>query len=166
VDAIWIPVISTILGGVLVLLVGVINGMISDKKEQEKHKRDDEQRWFQSRKNAYYNFIEVFSKPLIDEDIIDYLKASLDAAEYGDIILSDQLKAIPTSIAFKIESLDHLLAALIFMRSMHVIGGSEPGLAKYKSDFENLRKDALTPFLNEFMNILRQSGSSGRVDKM
>jgi len=142
----------------------VINGTISEKKEQAKRKRDDEQRWLQSRKDAYHKFIEVFSKPLVDEDIIDYLKVSLEAADYGDVILSAPLKEVPNNIQFPIETLDNLIGALIFMRSMHRLGTKEKDIvnfAYFEHDFEALRKDALTPFLNEFMNRLRQTGTLG-----
>jgi len=118
--------------------------LIRDNQTEEMKKK---QTWLESRKLAYYRFIVVFSSPLIGEDTTDYLRASLDAATYGNVILSDPFEIKQTPITFPINSLDDLSSALAFMRSSHAAEGS----------FEDLRQKALTPFLNEFMNRLRQN---------
>lgn len=41
----------------------MINDLLSAKREEDKLKRDDKQEWLESRKRAYYEFIEVFSNP-------------------------------------------------------------------------------------------------------
>jgi hypothetical protein len=156
-DPAWIPVISAFVGVATGFAGGMIKDSFSYKRDKEKRIQEEKQRWLQSRKIAYYKFIEVFSTHAVSDDILSYFQASLNVAEYGDVILPAPLKARPYSIAFEINSLDSLLAALIFMKSTHVAVDSGPALDTYTKDLEGLRSEALTPFLNEFMNRLRQS---------
>jgi hypothetical protein len=146
-DPAWVPIISGFIGGAVVWVGGMITDFIKYRREEKRRVREEGQRWLESRKIAYYKFIDVFSTPAVSDNILYYFRAVLEAAEYGDVILSTPLKASPQSIAFEINSLDKLLAALIFMKSTH----------PYTKDLEDLRSEALTPFLNEFMNKLRQS---------
>jgi hypothetical protein len=158
-DPAWISVISAFVGVAAGFAGGIIKDSISYRRDKENQVQEEKQKWLESRKIAYYKFIEVFSTPAVTANILDYFRASLEAAEYGDVILSVPLKTRPYSIAFEIKSLDSLLAALTFMRSTRNITDAGPALDEFMSDFENLRKEALTPFVNEFMNKLRRNES-------
>jgi hypothetical protein len=71
-----------------------------------------------SHESAYYKFIEVFSAPVAG-DIHPYLQTALEAAKYGDIVISEPSQPKSSIIAFKIESLDKLIQALI-ARDLHL----------------------------------------------
>jgi len=179
-DPAWVPIISGFAGGSAVWAGSIIKDLITYRREDEKRAEEERQRWLESRKIAYYRFIEVFSTHAVSDDIHSYFQASLNVAEYGDIILPIPLKARSHSIAFEINSLYSLLDALIFMKSTHTAVASRPALDAYTKELEDLRSEALTPFLNEFMNRLKQNeyhpvekpkeikkndGSSGDNDK-
>jgi len=156
-DPAWVSAIFGFVGVIVGLAGSIIKDLITCRREDERRVRDERQRWLESRKIAYYKFIEVFSTSAVNDNIFDYFRAALEVAEYGDVILSTPLKARPYSVAFEIDSLDSLFSALIFMKSTHHANASRPALDAYTKDLEDLRSEALTPFLNEFMNRLRQS---------
>jgi len=152
-DPAWIPILSGFIGGFTVWAGSLITDMI-------RYRREEKQRQLDSRKIAYYKFIDIFSTPTTDGNVDNYFLASMEAAEYGNVILSDPLNVRPLSIAFEIKSLDNLLAALIFMKSSrHIDTCSKTAFYENVKDLEDLRSKALTPFLNEFMNRLRQNES-------
>ena len=152
-DPAWVSAIFGFIGVIVGLTGSIIKDLITYRREDEKRIREERQKWFESRKNAYYKFIDVFSTYAANYDILSYFQASLNAAEYENIILPTPLKAMPYSIAFPINSLDTLLAALTFMKSQNTAVASR----ERTKDLENLRREALTPFMNEFMNRLRQN---------
>ena len=156
-DPAWVSAIFGFIGVIVGLTGSIIKDLITYRREDERRVREERQRWLESRKNAYYKFIDVFSTYAANYDILIYFQASLNAAEYENIILPTPLKAMPYSIAFPINSLDTLLAALTFMKSQNTAVVSRNAFDERTKDLENLRSEALTPFMNEFMNRLRQN---------
>jgi hypothetical protein len=84
-----------------------------------------------------------------------YFQSAFEAAMYGDVIIPTPFKLKQCSFISDINSLDLLLAALIFMKSDYVPGNDKTH-DTLKEELEDLRSKALTPFLNEFMNKIRQ----------
>jgi hypothetical protein len=156
-DPTWVPVVSGLVGGSIVWIGSIIKDLIAYRREDKRRVQDERQKILESRKIAYYKFIDVFSTHVAEDNVHDYFQAVLEAAEFGDIILSTPLKARPRPIQYEINSLDTLLSALIFMKSTHYAEASQASLYYYARDLETLRSDALTPFMNELMNRLRQS---------
>jgi hypothetical protein len=56
-----VPVMTAFIGGAAVFFGRMVNDLLSARREEEKLKWDDKQEWLESRKRAYYKFIEVFS---------------------------------------------------------------------------------------------------------
>jgi hypothetical protein len=74
------------------------------------------------------------------------LDVALEADGYGNIFITPfRFKESPIANDNRIESLDKLLANILFMNTSH----------QYR-DFEKLRSQAFTPFLNALMNKLKE----------
>ena len=156
-DTAWISVISGFAGGAAVWAGRMITDWVSHRRDEERRVREEGQRLRASCDIAYYKFIEVFSTPMVGDDTLNYLQASIGALVDGNIVFSKSFKSKSDLFDFEIASLDDLLYVLICMRSSHISGGSEQSLATYKSDFEELRKGVLDLGLDVFINGLRQS---------
>ena len=162
-DPTWVPVLSGFGGGVLVWVGTIINDCITYRRDEKRRIREEKQKWFESRRNAYYKFIDVFSTYVTNPDPHDYFQSAFEAAIYGDVIIPTPFKPKNHSLSFNINSLDRLLAALIFMKSSYV--ASNETHSALTEELEDLRSKALTPFLNEFMNRLRQDPSPVSEEK-
>lgn len=156
-DPAWVSAIFGFVGVMFGLAGSVIRDLITYRREDERRVREERQRWLESRKIAYYRFIDVFSTHVDRENIHDYFRASLEASEYGNVILSTPLKAKPYPIGFVICSLKDLREGLTFKKSTYAGDANRPASDEYMKGLEGLRSEALTPFLNEFMDRLEQS---------
>ena len=161
-DPTWVPVLSAFGGGFVVWAGGIINDWITYRRDEKRRVREEKQKWVESRRNAYYKFIDVFSTYVTNPDPHDYFQSAFEAAMYGDVIIPTPFKLKQCSFISDINSLDLLLAALIFMKSDYVPGNDKTH-DTLKEELEDLRSKALTPFLNEFMNIIRQKEDEAKI---
>ena len=116
-DPAWVPVLSGFGGGALVWAGTIINDWITHRRDEKRRIREEKQKWVESRRNAYYKFIDVFSTYVTNPDPHDYFQSAFEAAMYGDVIIPTPFKTKQYSFLSDINSLDLLLAALIFMKS-------------------------------------------------
>jgi hypothetical protein len=168
----WIPIISATIGGAAVFIIGMINNHYSSKKEETKN-------WIKSRRNAYIDFLLIFSAPYSGNSEI-YLRTVLKASEYGDL-------TIQKPITFKsesIESLKDLTRIILTLRKtikysrytqtkdlptdqLDMIKWrteelerqvEELAYGRFDENFEELRTKAAEAFSSPIMDALKSSG--------
>jgi hypothetical protein len=95
-----------VIGGFVTGMITLAGIRMTQKHDEGRRIREEKQRWLESRKIAYYKFIEAFSTPVVGDDIFDYLHAALEAAGYGNVILSDSFEPkVSLIVPSRIESL-------------------------------------------------------------
>jgi len=175
----WISIISATVGGTAVFIIDMINNHYSSKREETK-------KWIKSRRDAYIDFLLIFSAPFSGNSEI-YLRTVIKASEFGDL-------TIQKPIAFKnesIESLKDLTRVILTLRKtikysrytqtkdlptdqftpsdnewdmikwrVEEVGRQVEELAhgRFDENFEELRTKAAEAFSSPIMDALKSSG--------
>jgi hypothetical protein len=152
-DVFWVAFITASSA----ILSPLIPKWLSAREEKKKLKKDYELQFLEARRIAYHKFIQVFSAKYsgVSET---YLGAALNAAEFGNVFLSQ-------SIDFKnekIATLDNLIGVIIRLRTedryepvQSVSNDEEVSYYdEWGNNFETLRAKAALAFSPEFVEIL------------
>lgn len=160
------------IGTVIVALAGFFSIFAKDRLEEKRRMKVEERSWELSRNDGYYKFIEMFSTKYSgnQEDINNYLKTALEAAKYGNVILSNPVQVIGRDI----KSLDDLVMTLFLIKTnikydpeidvpgegdIDYSSGSYTYTDKFGEQFEKLRVKVAKGFVPMLINLMRSSRS-------
>jgi hypothetical protein len=115
-------IITTMLTALVTLGAVYLAQHLGAKSEARKHEEEKKERWLESRKSAYQDFMEVFSSPLkrdINWDFDfpaltkDHLKVAINAVKFGDQIASPTIFFNVSGEKLEIQSLNDLIKFIL-----------------------------------------------------
>lgn len=161
-------IMTTLLTAGVTLFSVYLVQYLNTRSETKKHEEEEKRHLVESRKNAYQNFMEVFSSPIrgdIDWNLdfnnltTDHLRVALNAVEFGDLQVESVIYLNISESKYEIKSLKDLVKVILELR--------------YKTDlapsdrinlFKSLRIQASERFGSAFLSSIISQGVEYHLD--
>lgn len=151
-------IITTLLTAVVALVSVYLAQYLGAKSEAKKREEEEKERLLESRKDAYQDFMEVFSSPLkqdinwaIDFNDLtrDHLRIALNAVEFGDELAIPVIRLKVSGVNYEIKSLSDLIKFIVKIRYTQDLSHADR-----IEIFKLLRIQAADRFSSSFLSVI------------